>query len=124
MSGWPDEEEEVPWKRRGRMRLDCEPHRGPLVRTLGSLSLALGALAMCGGVTGLVGLPMGITAWMMARNDLAKMRAGLMDRRGEPLTRRGGDCAVFGMILSFFFLAAYTLLALDRILPPPYGTGE
>jgi hypothetical protein len=119
-----DEDEELPWERRGLMRLDCEPHRGGLVRLLGGVSLVLGALAMCGGVTGLVGLPMGIAAWKMGHEDLAKMRAGLMDRRGQGKTRQGCDCAVFGMLLSLFFLGGYALLVLDRILPPPLGTGQ
>jgi hypothetical protein len=123
MSGRSDEDEELPWERRGRMRLDCEPHRAGLVRLLGGASLALGVLAVCGGVTGLIALPMGITAWAMAREDLAKMRAGLMDRRGGDRTRRGGDNAAFGVILSLLCLVFYALLLLDRILPPPYGTG-
>jgi hypothetical protein len=119
----PSDDDELPWDRRGYMRLDCEPHRAGLVRLLGGASLALGAFAFCGGVTGLVALPMGIAAWTMARDDLAKMRAGLMDRRGEKKTRRGGDNGTFGIILSLVGLAFWGLLALDRLLPPPYGTG-
>lgn len=122
MSGQSDEGEKLPWERRGRMRLDCEPHRAGLVRLLGGASLALAVLAFCGGVTGLIALPMGVTAWVMARDDLAKMRAGLMDRRGAGRTRQGGDCAVFGVILSLLCLGFYALLLLDRLLPPPYGT--
>jgi len=125
MSGWPDEDDEgLPRKRRRRMRLDCEPHRGDLVRLLGTASLVLGVVALCGGVTGLVGLPMGIAAWKMARDDLAKMRAGLMDRRGEKKTRRGGDNAVFGILLSLLFVAIYALFVLNHVLPPPYGMAE
>jgi hypothetical protein len=123
MSDNPDEDEEVPWEGRGSQRRDCEPHRARLVRPLGVLSLALGALACCGGVTGLIGLPLGVAAWKMAREDLAKMRAGLMDRRGERRTRQGGDCGLFGLILSLLFLIAWALLALDHFLPPPYGSG-
>jgi hypothetical protein len=124
MSGHSDDEdEELPWRRRRAMRLDCEPHRGQLVRLLGTTSLVLGVLSFCGGVTGLVGLPMGVVAWKMARDDLAKMQAGLMDRRGERKTRRGGDNAVFGVLLSLLFVAVYALLVLDRMLPAPYGTG-
>ncbi len=122
MAGWPDDDEELPPRRR-RMRLDCEPHRGDLVRLLGTASLVLGVLAICGGVTGLVGLPLGIVAWKMARDDLAKMRAGTMDRRGEKKTRRGGDNAVFGLLLSLLFVAVYALFVLDRYLPAPYGMG-
>jgi hypothetical protein len=123
MSRRSDDDEEPPWQRRGAMRLDCEPHRGGLVRLLGTASLVLGVLALCGGVTGLVGLPMGVVAWKMAREDLAKMRAGLMDWHGEPKTRQGGDMAVFGVLLSLLFVGIYALLALDRLLPPPYGRG-
>jgi hypothetical protein len=124
MSARSDEDRELPWERRGAMRLDCEPHRGGLVRLLGAAGLALGALASCGGVTGLIGLPMGLTAWLMARDDLARMRAGVMDRRGERLTRQGADTGFVGAVLSLFFVACYALLALDRMLPPPYGTHQ
>jgi hypothetical protein len=120
----PSDDDELPWQRRGVTRLDCEPHRGSMVRLLGGASLALSALAVCGGVTGLVALPMGIAAWVMSREDLAKMSAGLMDRRGERRTRQGGDCAVFGVLLSLLCLGFYALLALDRLLPPPYGTHQ
>jgi hypothetical protein len=124
MSGRSDDDEELPWERGRRMRRDCEPHRGGFVRLLGGASLALGVFACCGGVTGLIALPMGITAWTMAREDLAKMRAGLMDRRGERQTRQGGDNAVFGVLLSLLFLGCYALVVLDRMLPPPYGTHQ
>jgi hypothetical protein len=124
MSARPDDDEELPWERRGSMRLDCEPHRAGLVRLMGVASLVLGVLAVCGGVTGLVALPLGIAAWTMAREDLPKMHAGLMDRRGEKKTRQGGDAGLIGLILSLLCLAFYALLALDRLLPPPYGTGQ
>ncbi len=119
-----DEHKELPWQRPGRMRLDCEPHRADLVRFLGVASLVLGVLAICGGVAGLIGLPLGIAAWTMARSDLPKMEAGLMDRRGEKRTRQGGDNAVFGILLSLLCVAFYGLVVLDRFLPPPYGTGS
>jgi hypothetical protein len=117
------EEDELPWERRGYMRLDCEPHRARLVRFLGIASLVLGVLSLCGGVTGLAALPMGVAAWTMARADLAKMRAGLMDPRGEKRTHQGGDCGLFGMLLSLLALGFWALLFLDKVLPAPYGRG-
>ena len=104
------------------MRLDCEPHRARLVRFLGIAGLILSVVALCGGVAGLVGLPCSLAAWIMAREDLAKMRAGVMDPRGERRTRQGGDCGVFGLILSLLFVGFWALVLLDRLLPAPYGT--
>jgi hypothetical protein len=117
------EEEERPWERFGVMRRDCEPHRGHLVDYLGGASLVLGAFTLCIGLPGFVGLPLGLAAYVMAYRDLARMRAGLMDRRGEKRTRRGGDNGLIGALLSLLFLAAWAVLVLDKLLPPPYGQG-
>jgi hypothetical protein len=120
---YEDEDEERPWERRGSMRLDCEPHRARLVLRLGLTSLVLGALSLCFGLTGLLGLPLGLAAWYMARQDVLKMQAGLMDRRGEKRTRRGGDAGLFGAILSLLLTVAWAGFFVDRYLPPPYGNG-
>jgi hypothetical protein len=118
------EEEELPWERRGARRLDLEPHRGRLISALGWASLVLGLLSFCVGVTAFVGVPMGIAALVMAHTDLAKMRDSQMDPRGQGRTRRGGDCGLVGALLGLVGGIGFVAFVLDRILPPPYGTGS
>jgi hypothetical protein len=44
------------------------------------------------------GLPLGLTTWLMARRDLAKMRAGEMERQGEKETLQAERDGLFGLI--------------------------
>lgn len=90
------EDEDDPYYDRGRPsrqhRLDLDPHRGTLILTLGILSLVL----PCGG------LVIGIIAWVLGQNDLAAMRAGNMDRRGEGNTNAG---RILGIVACCLWLA-------------------
>lgn len=119
-----DEDDEIPpWERPGAsLRRDCEPHRGPLIHTLGVVSLVLGIPALCGAlcppfvVPGLISAPLGISAWVMARNDLMKMEQKLMDPEGLASTQTGLNYAVAGAVLGglgiffgFFLFVARTL---------------
>jgi hypothetical protein len=68
-----------PWEQPGAVRRDCEPHRGPLVLTLGILSIVCGSLALgawlCFGpavLLALLGLPLGIVAWVLGTRDLGE----------------------------------------------------
>lgn len=117
------EEEEAPWEGRDAIRLDCEPHRATLISRLGLASLVFGLASFCLGITGLAGLPMGIATLVMAHRDIAKMRTGHMDRRGEKRTRQGGDMGLYGAVLSFLGAAFHIGMVADRFLPPPYGRG-
>jgi hypothetical protein len=84
------------------VRRDCEPDRAWLLGPLGIAS------AVCGGVSvfpcfiafALVAVPLGVTTWLMAQNDLVQMRAGLMDPRGEPETRLAQERATMGAWLA------------------------
>jgi hypothetical protein len=121
-----------PWELPGNFRRDCEPHRAGLLRLLAALIvgagglcllvstaefwpipsaalLSLSALAGAAGVTAL-----GIWVWTLARKDVALMRLGLMDPRGEGGTRRAGWLAALGALLaaaSFLFTPLGALLA-------------
>jgi predicted RNA-binding Zn-ribbon protein involved in translation (DUF1610 family) len=105
-----DEEEEEdyddrPWERRRRgprVRRDCEPHRGTLVMVLGILSTVFATMGPClyGVPALLIGLPLGIVSWVLARRDLAKMKAGTMDPDGYGQTQAGMICGIIGTILS------------------------
>src|SRR5205823_9705590 len=58
------EEQGDGYTRRGRVRLDAEPHRAGTVQALGIASLVLGAFYFFP-----LGLPLGIAAWVMGRKD-------------------------------------------------------
>lgn len=91
-----------PWERPGCFRMDCDPHRAPLLRVMGIASVVgglsgflpllfifagspygiLGALFLCLVVSPLISL----ATRFMARSDLAKMEKGLIDPSGEEQT--------------------------------------
>lgn len=111
------DEEERPWEKRGARRLDAEPHRGRLIQGLGWASLALAVTAFVTGITGVPGGVLGLTALVMAHRDLARMRQGLMDRRGEKRTRQGGDAGLVGALLSLLATAVWIGVFFDRFFP-------
>lgn len=88
------------------------PHRGGAVLALGICSLAFGL--GCGGV----GLVLGIIAWVMGKNDLAAIDAGLMDPSGRGLCQAGMICGIIGTILGALgtlALIAYAIVVLGFI---------
>ena len=84
------------------------PHRGPLVLTLGILSIA-----MCNPC-----LILGILAWTMGRSDLQQMEAGVMDRSGEALTRIG---MIMGLIITCGSVGMFLLTIVLGILGAVFG---
>jgi hypothetical protein len=96
------EEVDRPWERpyRPMVRRDCDPHRGPLLLTLGIISLVL---LICWPVS-IIGLPLGIVAWVLAQKDEAKMRAGTMDPAGLGLAQAAKVCGIVGTILNGLYL--------------------
>ena len=75
-----------------------EPHRGTLILVLGILSLVL-----CWFFTG-------IPAWIMGKDDLAKIKAGQMDPEGESITKGGMICGMICCILSIISIVGLGLL--------------
>ena len=77
-----------------------KPHRGTLILVLGILGLVL-----C--------QPIGIAAWIMGKQDLAEMDAGVMDPEGRQLTNIGkilGIIALVFMLLGILAVVALTVL--------------
>jgi hypothetical protein len=70
-------------------RRDAEPHRGTLVLVLGITSI----------VVPLAGLILGITAVILGRRDLRKMREDAMDPEGQSVTQAGWICGIIGTCL-------------------------
>ena len=79
---------------------NLEPHRGTLILVLGILSLV-----MCGFFTG-------IPAWIMGRNDLRKIKSGLMEPEGEGSTKGGMICGIICCIISLLSIIGIILLIL------------
>jgi hypothetical protein len=100
-----------PWAR----RRDGEPHRGPLIVNLGTISLMGGTFGVClPGVGALVALAAGIPALVMAGHDLQLMREGVMDPEGLGLTERGRNYAVVGVVLAVLFAVFCVLFVVDK----------
>jgi len=113
----PDPDDPRPWERPGEVRRDCEPHRGRLLLWLGIASWVCGLASLALVVPALLGLALGLTTLVLARRDLAKMEAGLMDPAGAGLVRRASGYAVVGTILSLvglLTLACAAVLLLGR----------
>jgi predicted Zn finger-like uncharacterized protein len=81
------------------VRRDSEPHRGPLVLTLGVLSLVLLSIVCLWPV----GAVLGVVAWVMGRADLGKLKRGDMDPAGQGLTQAGWICGIIGTLLNGLF---------------------
>lgn len=97
------------------LRRDYEPHRAPLILSLGNVSMILGALSLCSfGMGAVISVPLGILAWLMANRDLELMREGRMDPRGKGRTETGRIAALAGIILGMIFAAFFALLYLAR----------
>ena len=79
-----------------------EPHRGILILVLGILSLVI-----CG-LSG-VGILTGIPAWIMGRNDLRKIKDGLMDPEGKATTKVGMICGIICCVLSLLSIIGIAL---------------
>ena len=79
---------------------NLEPHRGTLILVLGILSLV-----MCGFFTG-------IPAWIMGRNDLRKIKAGLIEPEGEGSTKAGKISGIICCIISLLSIIGIVLLIL------------
>jgi predicted Zn finger-like uncharacterized protein len=105
-----DDDDERPRRRRSRSsrdddddddddyrsrRRDLMPHRAGAVLTIGILSFFFFPLIL------------GPIAWVMGNNDLAAMRAGLMDREGESQTNAGRICGMISTILGAVIIVGF-----------------
>lgn len=84
---------------RGSQFQYLQPHRGPLVLTLGILGLTFCQL-------------LAVPAWIMGRADLAAMREGRMDPSGEGVTQAGHICGIIGTVIMLGIFLFYGLMML------------
>jgi hypothetical protein len=102
--------DERPWEQPGCVRRDCEPHRGHVLALLARTVLLCGVASYCVIVPGVVSLPLGMTVLAMARRDLKKMRAGLMEPSGKRQTEVAAHECIGGIVVTIFGLAFWGLL--------------
>ncbi|MHC4154931.1 MAG: DUF4190 domain-containing protein [Planctomycetota bacterium] len=76
-----------------------KPHRGVIVLVLGILGIVV--CVICG-----------IIAWVMGKNDLREIDAGLMDPAGRGLTQAGKICGMISVILALVGLAIWLVMVL------------
>jgi hypothetical protein len=102
-----------PWEQPGAVRRDCRPHRGDLLVALGNLCLGLGFLSLWFLLPACVAVPLAGVVWLLARRDLVRMKAGLIDPAGARLTGRSATLATLGVLLTLpgLFFAVVLLLA-------------
>jgi hypothetical protein len=102
-----------PWERPGARRRDCDPHRGPLLLTLGRLSIACGCLGWCFLIPVIPGALLGTVGYTLARADQARMRAGLLDPNGSKEAQEAERLCSFGLwlnLLPCFFCGVIWLI--------------
>ena len=114
----PDAAEARPWEQPGVVRRDCEPHRGGMLRGLGIVSLILPlAFLLLSPLLGFVaGVSLGLTVWVLAGRDLAKMDAGLMDSDGRRATKSARRLGLAGVLVSLGILILGVLLVTAVLL--------
>jgi hypothetical protein len=65
----------------------------------------LGLLSGCLFIPAAVGFPLGLTVWVVAGRDLARMRVGRMDPSGVGETSRAREYGSVGAVLNLLTLA-------------------
>src|SRR5262249_14402623 len=80
-------------------RRDLPPHRAELLRLLAKISVVCGLLSFALLAPAVLGLSCGVAALVLAKRDLRRMQAGLMDPRGRNGTLAARDRAIVGIVL-------------------------
>jgi hypothetical protein len=73
------------------------PHRGAMILVFGILGIVF---CVC----------FAPFAWVMGRNDLDAMNAGVMDKSGYGLTQAGWICGIIGTMLFFFQIVMMVII--------------
>jgi hypothetical protein len=101
-----------PWEQSGVVRRDCDPDRGPLLLSLGCVSIAFGLLGCFLFVPAIPGAILGMLGYTMARADLVRMRAGTIDRNERKTTKEAEKLSAIGLALNLITCFACGSLSL------------
>jgi hypothetical protein len=125
----------APWELPGNLRRDCESDHHSLIKWLNSLGLCallplfpaffcvahnshrVSLAAMIPHIAGGMGLALtsiglGVSGWALARQDIGRMRKGMMDRAREEVVRSSGQNSAVLTIAGVASLAIWGLLLL------------
>jgi len=103
------------WQAEG-IRRDCEPHRGPVILTMGVLSVLM-ILGFCfAGIPNVLGLALGLGAWVMGHIDMPKIRSGQMDPRESGMTSAGWILGIIGTLINGLLSTCWGLVFLGGIM--------
>jgi hypothetical protein len=107
-----------PWEQAGCVRRDYEPHRAGLLGSLATLCLVLSVFCFVFPPLVLVVAPFGFWVYWTAKEDIARMRTGEIDRRGmQPMEWAAGDARRSALLsLVFSVLSAAVSYAIFRRL--------
>jgi hypothetical protein len=112
-----EEREARPWERAEQARRDALPHRGAQLLLLATIGMVCGFFSCCLVLPCFVGLALSVVTLTMARNDLGKMRVGLMDHRGLRQTDQAENWAIVGLFLNGTFVISIVLWIVMSVLP-------
>jgi hypothetical protein len=112
----PADEDDRPWEQPGAFRLDCEPHRGGLIRGLGLWAQVTCVAGLCLPWLLPISLGLGLTAWLLARRDLLEMDAGLRDSAGRTATREGRKGGLDAAAVAVLLAALWALVVAGAFL--------
>jgi hypothetical protein len=110
--------ESRPWEQLGQAPRDAEPHRGPSLLLLATLSVVCGFLSCCFVVPSLIGLPLAAAVLTLSARDLTRMRAGMVDRRGYGLTEAACSRSTMGLIVSLAVVTLFVCFIIRLLLVP------
>ncbi len=109
---WRPEDEEHVREGVGPLRRDYEPHSLNVLRGLTRTALLCGVFSYCCfGLAGPAGVGFGLAAWALARHDLRRLRAGLVDPGAGPEIERARHLGLRGALVSGLGSAIWLLLA-------------
>ncbi|MBL8796643.1 MAG: hypothetical protein JNM56_22265 [Planctomycetia bacterium] len=119
----PEQRAGPPWDGdHAPLRRDCEPHRGPLLLTLGRCSIGLSVPGMLGVaflpflLAALLAVGGGLATHLLAAQDLELMRRREMDPDGERSTITGQSCGSVGLVLGLIGVALVIFFRLPLLL--------
>lgn len=97
----------VPTATQPQPQVPLKPHRGGVVLALGILGLIV--CSACG-----------IIAWVMGKNDLREMDAGIMDPAGRGTTRAGKICGIISFVIQCVVAVILLLILIGIVLGSNY----
>lgn len=113
----PDQQADLPpWEQPDGFRRDYEPHRATALLRLAIVGIVLNFLGVVlVAFPTIVGVPVCLTIWLLARQDLHKMEAGIMDPSGNYEVMRALEVAQFGVVVGALAVLTWSSVVFLRL---------